>query len=204
MGELEAAAGKAQPAIGRIDLLDGAARRDLRMIDHLLDLPDAGAGRAGGLQDLLPLARVLLRQRLLDDGAQRRLVLLAGEPVDEARVLQRIGAAERGHQRAVLLLAVDGEQQIAVARLEQIGGRPAADRLVAGQLLAMAGDRRSPRPAPTGTPASPPAWRRRPAAPCRYGCAGTARSTRRTRRWRPTARRRPQSPRASARSRRGR
>ena len=99
MGELEPAAGKAQPAIGRIDLLNGAARRDLRVIDHLLDLPDAGAGRAGGLQDLLPLARVLLRQRLLDDGAQRRLVFLPREPVGEARVLQRIGAAERGHQR---------------------------------------------------------------------------------------------------------
>src|SRR5213592_4174118 len=59
MGELEPAAGEAQAAIGRIDLLNGAARGDLRMIDHLLDLPDAGTGRARGVQDLLPLARVL-------------------------------------------------------------------------------------------------------------------------------------------------
>jgi hypothetical protein len=93
-----------------------APRRDLRMIDHFLDLPDAGAGRARGIQDLFPLARVLLRQRLLDDGPQGRLVFLPGEPVGEARVFQRIGAAERGHQRDVLLLAVDGEQQIALAR----------------------------------------------------------------------------------------
>src|SRR5664279_1336256 len=37
MGELEAATGEAQPAIGRIDLLNGAARRYLRVIDHFLD-----------------------------------------------------------------------------------------------------------------------------------------------------------------------
>src|SRR6185437_17142986 len=84
MGEAETAAGKAQPAIGRIDLLDRAARGDLRMIDHLLDLPDRGAGRARRIQNLLPLARALLRKRLLDDGPQRRLVLLAREPVGKA------------------------------------------------------------------------------------------------------------------------
>src|SRR6184192_2209213 len=79
MGELEPAAGEAQPAIGRIDLLNGAARGDLRMIDDFLDLPDAGTGRACGVQDLFPLARVLFRERLLDDGPQRRLVFLPGE-----------------------------------------------------------------------------------------------------------------------------
>ena len=61
------------------------------------------------------------------------------EPIGETRVLQRVGAAERGHQRPVLLLVVHGEQQIAVTRLEQIGGWPPAHRLIAGQLLAMAG-----------------------------------------------------------------
>ena len=43
-------------------------------------------------------------KRLFDDGAQRRLVFLPREPVGEARVFQRVGAAERRHQRAVLLL----------------------------------------------------------------------------------------------------
>ena len=38
-----------------------------------------------------------------------------------------------------MLLVVDGEQHVAVARLEQIGGGPAAHRLIAGQLLTMAG-----------------------------------------------------------------
>src|SRR5438445_13369496 len=38
MGELEPAAGKAQAAIRRIDLLNGAARGYLRVIDHFLDL----------------------------------------------------------------------------------------------------------------------------------------------------------------------
>ena len=55
----ETAAGEAQAAIGRVDFLNGAARRDLRMVDHFLDLPDAGAGRAGGIEDLFPLARIL-------------------------------------------------------------------------------------------------------------------------------------------------
>src|ERR1700704_2454605 len=94
MSKLEAAAGKAQPAIRLIDLLNGAARRYLRVIDHFLDLPDAGAGRACRLEDLLPLARSLLRKRLLDDGAQRRLILLPREPIGEARVFQRVGTAE--------------------------------------------------------------------------------------------------------------
>ena len=102
------------------------------MIDHLLDCPDAGAGRACRIEDCLPLARIFLRQRLLDDGTQRRLILLPQEPVGKARIVQRVGAAERIHQRAILLLAVHGEQQIALARPEQIGGRPAAHRLVAG------------------------------------------------------------------------
>src|ERR1700704_6442875 len=97
MSKLEAAAGKAQPAVGRIDLLNGAARRYLRVIDHLLDLPDAGAGRACRVEDVLPLARSLRRKRLLDDGAQRRLVFLPGKPIHKARVFQRIGAAEGGH-----------------------------------------------------------------------------------------------------------
>src|SRR5437879_13381020 len=100
MGELEPAAGKAQASIGRIDLLKRTARRDLRMVDHLLDLPDAGTGRACGVQYLLPLARVLFRQRLLDDGPQSLLVFLAGEPVDEARVFQRIGAVERRDRKS--------------------------------------------------------------------------------------------------------
>src|SRR6185437_1503120 len=138
--QLEAAAGEAQSPVGRVDLLHRAARRDLRMIDHVLDLPDAGAGRAGAVEDAFPLARALLRERLLDDRPQRRLVLLPGEPVGKARVLQRVLAADRRHQRDVLLLVVDGEQQMAVTGLEEIGGRLAAHGLVAGQLLAMAGD----------------------------------------------------------------
>ena len=141
MGELEAAAGKAQAAIGRIKLLDRTARGDLRMVDDLLDLPDAGAGRAGVFQDRLPFARRPGRKRLLDDGAQRGLVLVARKPVGKARIAQRVLAAERGHQRAILFLVVDGEQDMAVAASEQIRGGPAAHRLVARQLLAVAGDR---------------------------------------------------------------
>src|SRR6476660_6360091 len=60
MSKLEAATGEAQAAIGRVDLLDGAACRYLRVIDHFLDLPDAGTGRAGRLEDILPLARIFL------------------------------------------------------------------------------------------------------------------------------------------------
>src|SRR5262245_13644131 len=123
MGEAKTAAGKAQAAIGRVDLLHRAARDDLRMVDNFLDLPDRGAGRARGIQDLLPFARALYRERLLDDGAQRRLVFLAREPVDKARIVEDVLAAERGHQRAILLLVVDGEQQMPLARLEEIGGR---------------------------------------------------------------------------------
>src|SRR5665213_1288221 len=41
MGEPESAAGKTQPAIGRVDFLQRLARCDLRMVDHFLDLPDA-------------------------------------------------------------------------------------------------------------------------------------------------------------------
>src|SRR5262249_39307320 len=86
VGQLEAAAGEAKTAIGRVDLLYRAPRHDLRMIDHLLDLPDAGTGRPGGIEDLLPFAWSLPSQRLLDDGAQRRLVLLPCEPVGKARI----------------------------------------------------------------------------------------------------------------------
>src|SRR3979411_282577 len=85
MRKLEAAAGKAQAAVGRIDLLNGAARRYLRVIDHFLDLPDAGAGRARRVEDLLPLARSLAGKRLLDNRAQRRLVLLPREPIHKTR-----------------------------------------------------------------------------------------------------------------------
>src|ERR1700759_5155057 len=141
MRKAKTAAGKAQPAIGRIDLLQRAARCYLRVIDHLLDLPDAGAGRAGGVENLFPLARALLRQRLLDDRAERRLVLLPGEPVGKARIGEGVLAAEGFHQRLILLLIVDGEQQMTVAGLEQIGGRLAADRLIARELLAMARNR---------------------------------------------------------------
>src|ERR1700722_1710105 len=58
MAELEAAAGETKTAIGRVDLLNGLACRYLRVIDPLLALPDAGAGRARRIEDLLPLARV--------------------------------------------------------------------------------------------------------------------------------------------------
>src|SRR5256885_8868460 len=64
MGELEPAAGKAQAPVGRIDLLNGAARGDLRVIDHLLDLPDAGTGRPSRIQDLPPPPRALFSERL--------------------------------------------------------------------------------------------------------------------------------------------
>src|SRR3954454_20891771 len=68
IGELEAGAGETQAAVRRIDLLDGTACRYLRVIDHLFDLPDTGAGRARCLEEFLPLARILVRKRLLDDG----------------------------------------------------------------------------------------------------------------------------------------
>src|SRR6478752_853596 len=108
MRELESAAGKAQAAVGRIELLDRAARLDLGMVDHFLDLPDARAWRAGVFQNGLPFARRPGRERLFDDGAQRRLVLVAGKPIGKARVAERVLAAERRHQRAILLLVVDG------------------------------------------------------------------------------------------------
>ncbi len=98
MGQLESAAGKPQPAIGRIDLLQGFARRDLRMVDNLLDLPDAGAGRAGLVENFFPLARVFFRQRLFYDGAQCRFVFLPREPVGETRIFKHIGTVDRRYQ----------------------------------------------------------------------------------------------------------
>src|SRR5262245_44919960 len=100
MRETETRAGEAQAAVRRVDLLDGTAGAYLRMVDHFLDLPDAGTGRAGGLQNPLPLARTFRRQPLLDDGAQRCLVVLPLEPTGKARILERVLAIERGHQRA--------------------------------------------------------------------------------------------------------
>src|SRR2546423_679837 len=131
MFETEAASGEAQAAVGRVELLDGAARGDLRVVDRLLDLPDTGAGRARGFQNPLPLARAFRRQLLLDDGAQRRFVVLPLDPVGKARILKSVLAAERSHQRAILLLGVDGEQDVTVACLEEIGGGPSAHGLIA-------------------------------------------------------------------------
>ena len=71
---------EAQAAIGRVELLDRTARGDLRMVDGFLDLPDAGAGRAGGLQDRLPFARAFGRKLLLDDGAQRKCLTCRPSP----------------------------------------------------------------------------------------------------------------------------
>ena len=59
----------------------------------------------------------------------------------EARVIQRILAADRRHQRPVLLLGIGGEQQVAVPRHEQVGGGAPADRLVAPLPLLVTGDR---------------------------------------------------------------
>src|SRR3954447_6285596 len=131
MRELESAAGETKPPIGRIELLDRAARLDLRMVDDFLDLPDAGAGRAGVLQNGLPFARRPCRERLFDDGAQRRLVLVARKPVGKARIAERVLAAERRHQRAILLLVVDGEQDVTVAASKQMRRGPAAHSLIA-------------------------------------------------------------------------
>ena len=67
-------------------------------------------------------------------------VLLALEPVGEARIVQHVGAADRRHQRVVLPVVVHREQQKAVLGAEQVGGDLAADRLVAELLLPVAGD----------------------------------------------------------------
>src|SRR5262249_26538493 len=93
MGELKPAAGEAQAPIRRVDLLKSLPRHDLRMTDHFLDIPDAGAWRAGGLQNPCPFARTLFRQRLLDNGAERLLILLPREPVGETRIFERVFAA---------------------------------------------------------------------------------------------------------------
>jgi len=90
------------------------------------------------------------------------------------------GAAERGHQPPILLLAVDREQQIAVTRpLKRLAvGR----RLTAWLPESCCDGRRpsSPPPARTGTPASPSQHGDVDQLPLAgVGCAGTARSKRR-------------------------
>src|SRR5258708_1231169 len=90
MSEPKAIASKAQFAIGRFHGLDRVARFDLRMVDDFLDAPDAGAGGAGGIEDLFPLLRALGRELVLDRRPQRRLVLLARIPVDEAWVVLQV------------------------------------------------------------------------------------------------------------------
>src|SRR5690348_3262622 len=107
MGQTKAAARKAQAAVGRFELLYRAARDDLRMIDHFLDLPDAGAGGASGIENFLPFTRAVFGERVLDDRAQCRLVLLPRKPVGKARIVEHVLAADRLHQRLILLLIVD-------------------------------------------------------------------------------------------------
>src|SRR5689334_24856098 len=90
MGHLKTRTHQAQRTILCLDSLHRAACHNLRMLNYLFDAPDAGARRAGVVEAPLPALGISARQRLLDDRAQRRLVLLALEPVAEARILECI------------------------------------------------------------------------------------------------------------------
>ena len=103
---------------------------------------------------------------------KRRFVLVAREPVGEARVVDSVSSRPSADISARYCFSLlTASRMMAVAAFEQIRRRPAAH---APDCPTAAGDGRrptSPRSGPTETPSSPPASRRRSAGPCRYAVA---------------------------------
>src|SRR5262249_6878885 len=96
---------------------------ELRVLHDLVDLPDGAARYVGGRQPLLPALRVVGRQSGLDDLAQRRLVVGARGPVLEARIVERVRAAQLAHETDELLFGEDRQHQVAVTRAKPAGRR---------------------------------------------------------------------------------
>ena len=109
------------------------------------------------------------RQCVLDDRAQRRLVLDPRRPVGKARVGEHVLAAEPPHQAGELPFGHHRQHQIAFAGLEAVAGELAGGREVAVLPVDMAGDGVFGDLAPTGTTAPRRASPRRQTVPRRSG-----------------------------------
>ena len=117
-----------------LDLLHHAARDDLRVVEHLLEVVHAGARHAGDQQRLLELLRLARPHRRLDQRQQRVLVALAARIGGEARIAQVRVEPQHLHQLAEQRVVRRADREIAlVLGLEQLIGRaqpvPVAERL---------------------------------------------------------------------------
>ena len=97
-----------------------------------VDAPDAGAGDVGGFQAGFPGGGGVGLQGFFDFGFEGGAVFGAPEPVGEAGVVEDVWAVQGGEEDAVLFVGEDGEEDEAVAALEQVGGGFARGGEVAG------------------------------------------------------------------------
>lgn len=109
--------------------------RQLRMLDHLVDAPNLRRRRADRVKALLPGFNVFLDQFLLHDLTQGVGILTSRVPVDEAWIVEQIGAADLGSECAELALGVYRQQHKATLDPVNISRGLSADRLVAHLLL---------------------------------------------------------------------
>ena len=117
-----------------LDLLDHAARDDLRMLEHLLEIVDQRAGHAGLHQAGFQLAGLHLADRRLDEGQQRILVGLAVGVGGKARIGEMRAEPDHLHEFLEQHVVRHADRDVAlVARLEQLIRRgqavPVAHRL---------------------------------------------------------------------------
>ncbi len=122
----------AEPRV--LDVLHHAARDDMRIVEHFLEIVDPRARNAGREQGGLQLFGVAPPHRRLDDLQERRLKSLAARIGRKPRIADMCGEAEHLHQLGEERVVRRADGEIAfVARLEELIGRiepvPVAERL---------------------------------------------------------------------------
>src|SRR5262249_24782701 len=112
----------------RVDRLHHVAVAQLRVRRDLLDFPDGRPRPGGGREPRLPGLGLVRGERVLDDLAERGLVVGTRSPILEAGIVERVRPPDGAHEARELLFGQHGQHDVAVAPTEPARRRRYAPR----------------------------------------------------------------------------